>query len=104
MSKQHRDPVAYALERLQTFLLWIEEHRASFEALRGTDPEAAESELSNLKDATAQAFPHLLRLTELLLAGETISAERELPQWLRRADWLRDYVERMRQDGHGSGA
>lgn len=40
------DPVAFALDRARTYLHWIEEHRASFEAARESDPETAARELA----------------------------------------------------------
>lgn len=81
-SVQDIDPIGFALSRLQTFLLWIDEHRASFEQLRNTDPASAERELRYLADATQQASTHLARLTELLLAGYTIDPGKRLPKGL----------------------
>lgn len=95
-SKQDIDVVAYALERLQTMLSWINEHRASFESLRVSDPLQAESELGNLKNATAQAIVHLQRLSELVAAGYRIDPNKRLPRglscdrWLCLAHWARD--------------
>ena len=70
--KKDLDPIGFALYRVQTFLVWIDEHRAAFERARDTDEELAEAELSNLRDSTSQAMVHLQRLSELLLAGYTI--------------------------------
>jgi hypothetical protein len=90
------DQVAYALERLQTFLMWISEHRASFEKERDADPQSANSELRNLQDSTEQAVMHLQRLTELLLAGYTIDPDKKAPKglcgevWVRWAQFLRE--------------
>jgi hypothetical protein len=78
------DPVAFALERTRTDLAWIEEHRASFEAARGSDPETAERELGYLAYSTAEARKHLDRLTELLLAGYGVDPAKRLPKDLRR--------------------
>ena len=39
--KQDIDPIAFALARLQVHLLWIGEHRTSFEKIRTTDPTGA---------------------------------------------------------------
>jgi hypothetical protein len=87
-SKPHVDQVAYALGRLQTFLKWIDEHRASFEIDRDTDPDRAEAELFNLKDSTEQAVLYLSRLTELLLAGNTIDPNKVAPKELCNASWV----------------
>src|SRR5262249_22764744 len=76
------DQVARCLERLQTFLVWIDEHRASFEKDRETNPQSANSELRNLKDSTEQAAVYLQRLTELLLAGYTTDPQKVLPKGL----------------------
>jgi hypothetical protein len=76
------DPVAFALERVQTMLAWIDEHRGGFEAARVSDPEEAERELSNLADATAQARAYHGRLMELLLAGYAIDSAKRLPKGL----------------------
>ena len=88
-SRQDIDPVGYALERLQTLLIWIEEHRSSFEILRNTNPTSAENELGCLKDSTEQAVMHLHRLTELLLAGYTIDPQKQLPKGLCGEVWSR---------------
>ena len=78
------DAVAFALERVQTLLAWIDEHRASFEAARASNPEEAERELGNLADATAQARRYHGRLVELLLAGYAIDPAKRLPKGLMR--------------------
>jgi hypothetical protein len=74
------DPVAFALERVHTLLAWIEEHRAGFEAARGSDPETAERELRYLAQSTDEARKHMARLVELLLAGYAINPARRLPR------------------------
>lgn len=95
--KQDIDPIGFALDRLRTFLLWIEEHRSSFEQLRHGDPVGAETELNCLKDSTEQALAHLHRLMELLLAGYTFDPYRRLPKGLsQEPDWLRSYLNRRR--------
>jgi hypothetical protein len=86
---QDVDPVARQLERIQIFLLWIDEHRSSFEKIRDTDPAAAKSELGYLKDSTEQLVLHVERLTELLLAGHTIDAKKRLPKDFLLEPWLR---------------
>lgn len=78
------DPVAFALDRVRTYLDWIEEHRASFEVARESDPETAEQELGYLAHSTREARRHMARLVELLLAGYTIDPSRRLPRGLAR--------------------
>ena len=78
------DPVAYALERVKTYVGWVEEHRASFEDLRAADPAAAGEELDNLADSSRQAQAHVARLVGLLLAGHTIDPAKRLPQEFAR--------------------
>jgi hypothetical protein len=92
--KKDIDPVGFALYRVQTFLVWIEEHRATFEKLRHTDQEAAESELSNLRNSTVQGMVYLQRLSELLLAGYTIDPNKRLPESLSRG-WFSSCVKRL---------
>lgn len=77
------DAVAFALDRVRTYLAWIDEHRASFEVARSSDPEAAERELGNLAHATQEARMHMARLVELLLAGYTIDPSKRLPRGLK---------------------
>ncbi len=97
--KPGTDQVAHALERLQTFLRWIDEHRSSFEHLRPTDPASAESELRNLQDATEQAVLHLQRLTELLLAGHALEPSKARPKGLCHESWDRWVGTLHRQRG-----
>ena len=77
------DAVAFALDRVRTHLIWIDEHRASFETARNSDPETAESELLNLAHSTEEARRHMTRLVELLLAGYTIDPAKSLPRDLQ---------------------
>lgn len=100
--KKDIDPVGFALERVQTFLVWIDEHRASFERARDSDEEVAESELSNLRDATRQGMIYLQRLSELLLAGYTFDPSKRLPDSLRRG-WFSSYVDRKLGAASGEG-
>ena len=74
------DPVAFALDRVRVYLIWIEEHRASFEAYRLTNPEAAEHELRNLQLATTDARRYMGRLLELVRAGYSIDPSKRLPK------------------------
>ena len=82
--KKDIDPVAFALERVQTMLAWVDEHRASFEATRDSDPESAERELGFLADATRQAREYHGRLVELVLAGYAVDRSKRLPRGLER--------------------
>ena len=63
--KEDVDPIAYALERLETYLIWCEEHRTSYEKDRINKSGNADNEMSCLKDAIEHAILHLQRLTEL---------------------------------------
>src|SRR5258708_3546527 len=96
-NRQDLDPLGYALERVQTMLIWIDEHRASFEKLRDTDPKDAENELHCLQDATRQALLHLERLTELILSGYGIDSSKDLPKGLRQGSLFFTYVKRLRE-------
>ncbi len=78
------DAVAFALNKVRTYLIWIDEHRASFEAARATNPEIAERELANLTHSTEEARKHVARLVELMLAGYTIDPTKRLPRGLQR--------------------
>jgi hypothetical protein len=92
------DPVGFALYRVQTFLVWIEEHRATFEKYRHSDQEFAEGELGYLRDSTLQGMIYLRRLSELLLAGHTIDPNKRLPESLRRG-WFCSYLDQMHVAG-----
>jgi hypothetical protein len=102
-AKSDIDAIGHALERVQTYLMWIAEHRASFEAERATDPESAENELRYLEDATHQAARYFLRLMDLILAGYTIDPNKRLPRGLgcvafRRHVQIVEEAERKRLD------
>jgi hypothetical protein len=99
--KKDLDPIGFALERVQTFLVWIDEHRASFEEARDSDREVAEAELHNLRHATAQGMIHLQRLSELLLAGYTFDPGKRLPDSLRRG-WFSSNMKRRGERGRPS--
>jgi hypothetical protein len=92
--KEDLDPVGFALSRVQTLLVWIDEHRASFEKARNTDPETAESELCNLRVSTRDAMIYLQRLSELILAGYTIDPKKRLPESLD-GRWFSSRVEQI---------
>ncbi|HEY7327722.1 MAG TPA: hypothetical protein VH592_08785 [Gemmataceae bacterium] len=93
------DPIGYALNKIQTSLLWIDEHRSSFEQLRHCDPASAQTELDYLEDSVEQALSHLHRLIELLLAGFTLDPNKRLPKGLvQGADMLRSYLNRRREN------
>jgi hypothetical protein len=83
------DPVGFALSKVQTYLVWIEEHRASFEAYRDTNPADAENELHCLQDAANQAAAYFQRLKELLLAGYVIDPNKRLPPNLSQPHFRR---------------
>lgn len=76
------DPVAFALDRVRVYLIWIDEHRASFEANKSASPDLAERELRNLEAATTDARRHMGRLLELVLAGYGIDPSKRLPEGL----------------------
>ena len=92
--KRDLDPVGFALDRVQTLLVWIEEHRASLEKVLDTDAETAASELSNLRATTRDAMIHLQRLSELILAGYTVDPDKRLPESLC-SSWFSLRVERL---------
>ncbi len=97
-SKPEIDPIGYSLDRLQTNLIWIDEHRSSFEQLRHTNPDDAENELRYLRDAAQQALTHLQRLMELVLTGYTVDPNKRLPQTLiDQPDFLRSYLTRLKE-------
>ena len=52
--------IEHEIERIKTMLIWIDEHRASFEKSHDVN------ELVYLKDATEQGILHLDRLRELI--------------------------------------
>jgi hypothetical protein len=92
--KRDLDPVGFALHRVQTLLVWIEEHRASLETALYTDAETVASELSNLRVATRDAMIHLQRLSELILAGYSVDPDKRLPEPLC-SSWFSLCVERL---------
>src|ERR1019366_8571231 len=87
------DPIAFALAKVQTYLLWIDEHRASFESSRDARPNYAASELRYLEDSTTQALIHLQRLKELLLAGYAIDPKKRIPKGLTDAPRLESFLK-----------
>jgi hypothetical protein len=96
--KHDLDPIGWHLERIQTCLMWIDEHRASFEKLRSTNPSDAEAELAYLKHSTYDAILHVHRLTELLIAGYKLGSDKRLPKGLLSEPWLR-CVEILLKEG-----
>jgi hypothetical protein len=86
--KRNIDPIAFHLERIQTMFMWIEEHRASFERLRKSEPEEAERELGHLQNTAEQGILHLQRLSELLLIGCAIDSGKRMPAGLLSKMWL----------------
>ena len=83
------DPVGFSLLKLQELLIWIDEHRSSFERHRHNNPVDADNELSCLKDATYQAIIRLQRLSELILAGYGIDSGKEIPKDICNIVWVR---------------
>ena len=79
------DPLAFVLGRVQTYLNWIGEHRASYVATKSTDPELAESEMQNLIHSIEEARIYCDRLTELILAGYTIDPSKRLPHGMKKS-------------------
>ena len=98
-SKGDIDPLGYALERLQTYLIWSDEHRASYEKARNTNLGDAENELNCLKNSIERAIIHLQRLSELLLAGYGVDSKKKLPNNLCGEVWNRivQNIEQQRQ-------
>ena len=95
------DPLAFALSRVQTMLVWIEEHRASFEALRGDDPKEAEKELKYLRNVAFQAIKYMNRLSELVLSGYQIDPNKRLPKDLIAGhfqEWCNRLAEKASAD------
>jgi hypothetical protein len=84
------DPVAFALNKVRVSLAWIDEHRASFEVARESDPETAERELRYLDHSTRDARQSMGRLVELLMTGNTIDLTRKLPRDLQR--WRTEHM------------
>jgi hypothetical protein len=99
--KSSTDPVGYALERLQTYLIWCDEHRNSYEKARERNPTDAANEMSCLKDAIEQAILHLHRLTELVLIGQGMDSKKELPNGLCNEVW--DRTVKIIAHGRGLG-
>src|ERR1043166_7249775 len=77
------DEVFSALHGLRTELLFIDEYRGQFEALRGSDPERAEDTLFHLRFTTHKTMNLFNELVGLLLAGKTLDPSKPLPHELR---------------------
>jgi hypothetical protein len=88
-AKTNIDPVGYALKKLQTYMVWLDEHASAYEKYRSSDPSTAQTELGNLKDAYEHAVLHLQRLTELILAGHGIDPNKALPRDMCSEVWKR---------------
>jgi hypothetical protein len=93
-AKKDLDAMGFALDRVQTLLVWIDEHRASYEKHRNIDPESAENELHCLRVATRDALIYLQRLSELVLAGYTIDPRKRLPRGLDGPSFS-EFVDRV---------
>jgi hypothetical protein len=72
------DPLTVTLYNLRTELLFIDEYRCQFEALRGSDPQTAEEMLSALAGTTSTAKDLYSELVNLLLAGRKIDRSQPL--------------------------
>ncbi len=77
------DEVFLALHGLRTELVFMDEYRGQFEALRDIDPERAEDMLFHLRGTTGTAVDFYNKLVDLLLAGKTITCGKHLPRELR---------------------
>ena len=77
------DEVFWVLHGLRTELVFINEYRAQFEALREPNPERAEDMLFHLSGTTHTALDLFNELVELLLAGKTLALGKPLPRELR---------------------
>ncbi|WP_425616365.1 hypothetical protein NA78x_000011 [Anatilimnocola sp. NA78] len=92
--KSEIDAVAFAIDRLNTHVHWIAEHHLSFLAARSVDEEVAERELELLALSAKEATVHIVRLSELLLAGYAIDATKKLPSDLMRQRQTLDIPEK----------
>jgi hypothetical protein len=72
-----------ALHGLRTELVFIDEYRGQFEALRNFDPERAEDILIHLRGTTESAVDLFNELLGLLLAGKSLDLSNPLPRDLR---------------------
>jgi hypothetical protein len=93
------DPIGFALNRVQTELMWIGEHWCSFTKLRESDPNEADKELGNLRQSLEEAVLHMQRLTELVVAGYSIDPNKRLPAGLTSMGWSHrvEYVRNKQQ-------
>jgi hypothetical protein len=76
------DPVAVALYNLRTEVLFIDEYRGQFEALRTSDAQEAEQMLSALAGTTHRALGLYRELVGLLFARGVIDPTRPLSRKL----------------------
>ena len=85
-------PVDFQLERLDTYLVWCDEHYLSFLKYRETgETELGESELGYLGNTIKRAIEHFRRLERLLRDGHgALQRDPEPPIFdPRRLEWLR---------------
>ena len=75
------DPVAFALERVQTHLVWIDEHRRWLRGRPWVGPGDRRARAAALGPLHRGARKHMARLVELVLAGYTIDPSK-LPRGL----------------------
>ena len=88
-SKMDIDTIGYALEKLQTYLIWSEAHSASYMNARNIDIDNAKNKMSCLRDAIYNAVLHLNRLTELIISGQGIDRSKKIPRGLSGEVWQR---------------
>lgn len=79
-SNQEIDPLAFALANVQTDLVWIDEHLASFRVDRISDPASAETELEYAEQCVTDARNSLQRALELVISGYTIDPSKRFPR------------------------
>src|SRR5262245_48438566 len=79
--KKDIDPTAFALSQAFGDIVWADEYLATFEAVRDSDPESAEENLRWLKGSINDAWRHIRRLTELMMAGHAIDYSKEVPEF-----------------------
>jgi hypothetical protein len=77
--KDPLDPLAYAVERVLCNLIWIEVHARDAWDWRESKPELAAAEMAYLKQSTAEAMEHALRVRDLVLSGVGVDPAKRLP-------------------------
>jgi hypothetical protein len=85
------------INRLQTLLIWSDEHLTSFDRLRQSDPDTAERELGFLKNSIEQTILHFQQLSEFLADGYTLDSDKQKRKELFGEVWMR-LVEAIRKE------